>query len=61
MSEPWTSADRIVEQLGVTKVTADSWKADRGMPPHKAGRLGTFEAGELDAWVRGGGSAGGVA
>lgn len=61
MSEPWLSADDIAEHLGVTKDSIYAWIADKGMPAHKVGRLWKFQASEVDAWVRGGGSAGGVA
>lgn len=57
MSEPWLSADDIAEHLGVTKDTIYAWIPDKGMPAHKVGRLWKFQASEVDAWVRRGGSA----
>jgi len=56
MSEPWLSADDIAEHLGVTKDTVYAWIADKRMPAHKVGRLWKFQASEVDAWVRSGGS-----
>ena len=57
MPEPWTSADEIAGHLGVTKDTVYVWNADKAMPAHKIGRLWKFQASEVDAWVRGGGTA----
>ena len=61
MSESWLSADVIAEHLGVTKDTVYAWIAEKGMPAHKVGRLWKFQATEVDAWVRSGGSTGGAA
>jgi excisionase family DNA binding protein len=61
MSEPWLSADDIAEHLGVTKDTVYPWIAEKRMPAHKVGRLWKFQASEVDAWVRGGGSSAGGA
>ncbi|MDL5350950.1 excisionase family DNA-binding protein [Microbacterium sp. zg-YB36] len=60
MSEPWLSADDIAEHLGVTKDAVYAWIAEKGMPTPQVGRLWEFQATEVDAWVRGGGSAGGA-
>lgn len=57
VSEPWLSADDIAAHLGVTKDTVYSWIVDKRMPAHKVGRLWKFQASEVDAWVRSGGSA----
>ena len=51
------SADEIAGHLGVTKDTVYTWIADKAMPAHKIGRLWKFQASEVDAWVRGGGTA----
>ncbi|MGP3536409.1 helix-turn-helix domain-containing protein [Microbacterium sp. RD1] len=61
MSEPWLSADDVAMHLGVTKDTVYAWIADKGMPAHKVGRLWKFQASEVDAWVRSGGSSAGGA
>ncbi len=57
MPEPWLSADDVAAHLGVTKETVYAWIAERAMPAHKIGRLWKFQATEVDAWVRSGGSA----
>ena len=57
MSEPWLSAEEIATHLGVTKDTVYVWIADKAMPAHKIGRLWKFQASEVDAWVRRGGTA----
>lgn len=56
MAEPWMSADDIAAHLGVSKDTVYAWIAEKGMPAHRVGRLGKFQAGEVDDWVRSGGS-----
>lgn len=61
MTEPWLSADDISEHLGVTKDTIYAWISEKRMPAHKVGRLWKFQASEVDAWVRDGGSTGGAA
>lgn len=55
MNEPWLSADEIAKHLGVTKDSAYSWIANRGMPAHRIGRLWKFQVREVDDWVRGSG------
>ena len=57
MPEPWLSADDVAAHLGVTKEAVYAWIAERAMPAHKIGRLWKFQATEVDAWVRSGGSA----
>lgn len=57
MAEPWLSAEEIAGHLGVTKDTVYVWIADKAMPAHKIGRLWKFQTSEVDAWVRGGGTA----
>lgn len=56
VNEPWLSADDVAVHLGVTKDTVYTWIAEKGMPAHKIGRLWKFQAGEVDDWVRRGGS-----
>jgi excisionase family DNA binding protein len=50
------SADDIARHLGVSKDTVYAWIAEKGMPAHRVGRLWKFQAGEVDGWVRSGGS-----
>ncbi|WP_293781491.1 helix-turn-helix domain-containing protein [uncultured Aeromicrobium sp.] len=56
MPDPWLSADEIADHLGVAKDTVYLWIANKSMPAHKVGRLWKFQATEVDAWVRSGGS-----
>lgn len=56
MAEPWMSADEIAAHLGVSKDTVYAWIAEKGMPAHRLGRLWKFQVGEVDDWVRSGGS-----
>ncbi|GAA4266183.1 helix-turn-helix domain-containing protein [Frondihabitans peucedani] len=56
MTEPWLCADNIAEHLGVGKDSVTAWIADKKLPAHKVGRLWKFQASEVDAWVRSGGS-----
>jgi excisionase family DNA binding protein len=51
------SADDIAAHLGVSKDTVYAWIAEKGMPAHRVGRLWKFQIGEVDDWVRSGGSA----
>lgn len=57
MAEPWLSADGIAAHLGVTKDAVHTWIAEKAMPAHKVGRLWSFQASEIDDWVRRGGAA----
>ena len=56
MTEPWLSADEIASHLGVSKDTVYAWISTQNMPAHKVGRLWTFQASEVDEWVRQGGA-----
>lgn len=52
MSHPWLKAEAIPSHLGVIQDTLYAWIADRGMPAHEVGRLLTFQADQVDEWVR---------
>jgi len=56
VAESWVSAEDIAEHLGVSKDTVYAWIAKNGMPAHRVGRLWKFQRGEVDSWVRSGGS-----
>ena len=57
MAEPWLSADDIAAHLGITTDTVYTWIAEKAMPARKVGCLWTFQASEIDDWVRRGGAA----
>ena len=57
VTESWVSADVIAAHLGVTKDSIYGWIANKSMPAHRVGRLWKFKISEVDAWVRGDGTA----
>ena len=61
MAERWLSVEEIADHLGVKRDTVYKWILRRKMPAHKVGRLWKFQASEVDAWVRSGGSSAGGA
>lgn len=52
--ERWYSMKEISEYLGITRDTALSWIAKRGMPGIKVGRTWKFKISEVDEWMRSG-------
>jgi excisionase family DNA binding protein len=56
MEDRWLSVDEIGEYLGVKRDTIYKWIGGKGMPAHKIGRLWKFKKGDVDEWVRKGGS-----
>jgi excisionase family DNA binding protein len=56
MPEPWITAEKVAQHLGVAKDTVYRWRERKGLPAHKIGRLWKFQLSEVDAWVRAGGA-----
>ena len=57
MDDRWLSVEEICEYLGVSRDTVYAWIANKAMPAQRVGRLWKFKRGEVDEWVRAGGSA----
>lgn len=55
-TEPWVTAERVAQHLGVVKDTIYRWRERKGLPAHKIGRLWKFQLSEVDEWVRAGGA-----
>lgn len=55
-SEPWVTAEDVVQYLGVVKDTVYRWREKRELLAHKIGRLWKFQLSEVDRWVRDGGA-----
>ena len=53
MTEPWSSVDEIGNHLGVVKDSIYRGFEQRGLPPHKIGRLWKFNLTEVDDKSRG--------
>jgi excisionase family DNA binding protein len=49
--------NEIAQHLGISRDTVLTWIKDKKMPAHKIGRIWKFQASEVDAWVKSGGSA----
>jgi excisionase family DNA binding protein len=55
-AEPWVTAIKVAQHLGVVKDTVYRWREHKGLPAHKIGRLWKFQLSEVDEWVRAGGA-----
>lgn len=55
-SEPWVTAEDVVQYLGVVKDTVYRWREKRELLAHKIGRMWRFQLSEVDRWVRDGGA-----
>jgi len=55
-TEPWVTAERVAQHLGVVKDTIYRWRERKGLPAHRIGRLWKFQLSEVDEWVRAGGA-----
>ena len=55
-TEPWVTAEKVAQHLGVVKDTVYRWRESKGLPAHKIGRLWKFQLSEVNAWVRVGGA-----
>ena len=53
----WYSVSEIAAHLGISIDTVYRWIDHKGLPAHRIGRLWKCKLAEVDAWVRGGGSA----
>jgi excisionase family DNA binding protein len=55
--ERWYSVHEIAAYLGVATDTVYRWIDHKGLPAQRIGRLWKCKLGDVDAWVRAGGSA----
>jgi hypothetical protein len=55
MDDRWLSVEEIAEQRGVIKAAVRTW-AYKHVPSNPVGRVWTFETGEVNDWVRAGGT-----
>ena len=53
----WYSVNEIANHLGIKRDTLYKWISNKKMPAHRIGRLWKFKKGEVDEWVKSGGSA----
>lgn len=56
MEDRWLSINEICEYLGVSSDTVYRWIDKHAMPAHRVGRLWKFKKGDIDEWVRRGGT-----
>lgn len=55
--ERWRTAAEVAEYLAISEATLQRWLSERSLPVHRVGRTLRFKLSEIDAWVRGGGTA----